>query len=857
MSTNNQLIKFLERCDISINDEIISNELIIQTYSKYLSEIYNIEEKKTGLTLHTGSICFDAVAIVLFALFCLVYDDSTPEDIISSLNVGDKVIYGKSRAIYHGKNENGYVQIEQESTDHGYKSVIKTTLSPSNFYRIKPYYGESNTLDGRGIRIGSKAKVDFLGTVFNKNKTEISGIIRNVVVIVCDRELADLVIRGVKIHYGTSKTITLPELLTASYFTENSEYQYPGNPGKNEPTLRFVNTVSLARDYILSDEERQIVGVLFSGKHKIDSGASELPDFINRRSLKNVLLTYPMMFHDGDLLNTYPEMDVFACTEEMLLSYSLPPKNPGVLSRKLNKQISNILNRRVSVTQVESVIAPGIYRKTISDIALIKEAATSDDRLSKFVIQSYSLLNFLTTVALPIAEIEQAIESDELHMFSPTTRLAELDEIKESYSGMLGEKLASVYTNIEDMFNKLIYINSKKEALINIVEQIPYWRRVIILVPKQIQKNIITILLAQKDLKYKVTEIETIGRFVYESFYDVIITTGVYKGKRFSMFSELSSPLLECIAYPHELPLYSYFEKNYQKMEAHLNKHAQKRYNFDVIEIQDNSTESANKIDLEIEKYIEDVIAKVALQSVTHASAGSGVKADVVRIATTTEGETIFFTKYYTPYVFNEQQMTVDENDIKSLLPGDMLLFTKNSDQAKDIVDEIIVQLADSNSTIYEAFRKSKHWKQKLFEYKEEHGLSFQDLSRKMTEYGTPKHEVTLRTWLNEESHVVGPREQDAFYQIALICDDEEMLADPESFHEASNTIRSLRMRILKLIGQSVIRSFQDSPGENDDLMNIVKDGLSYLSQIVQIETISNVSDVQIPVNYANRPYSL
>mgnify|MGYP007012348992 CR=1 FL=1 len=857
MSTHNQLTKFLEQCDISIDDEIISNELIMETYSKYLSGIYNIEEKKTGLALHTGSKCFDAVAIVLFALFCLVYDNSTPEDVISSLNVGDKVIYGKSRAIYLGKNKNGYVQIEQETTDHGYKSILKTTLPPLKFYKIKPYYGESKTLDGRGIRIGSKAKAHFLETVFEKNKTEICGVISNAVIVVCDRELADLVIRGVGIHYGSSKTITLPELLTASYFTENSEYQYPGNPGKSEPALRFANTVSLARYYVLSDEERQIVGVLFCGKHKIDAGISELPDFINRRRLKNVLLTYPIMFYDSELLNTYPEMDVFACTEEMLLSYSLSSKNPGVLTQKLNKQISNILDRQVNLTEAGSIILPGTYRKIKSDIALIKETAESDDRLSKFVIQSYSLLNFLTNIALPIDEIEQAIESGELNMISPITRLAQLGEITESYSGMLGERLASVYINIDDMLKKLSYTNPKKNALLNSVAQIPNKHSVLILVPKQVHKDIITLLLAQNDLKYKATEIETVGRFDYESFYDVIITTGVYNGKRFSMFSELSAPRIECIAYSHEFPLYSYFENSFRKQEALLNKYVQKSYNIDVAEIEDVPAEHTNKIDYELEKYIEYVTVKIALQSVTLASAGSGVKADVVRIATTTEGETIFFTKYYTPYVFNEQQKTVDESDVKSLLPGDVLLFTKNSDQAKDIVDEIIARLADSNNAINEAFRKSKHWKQKFFEYKEKYDLSFQDLSHKMTEYGTPKHEVTLRTWLNEESHIVGPREQDAFHQIALICDDEEMLANPESFHEASNTIRSLRIKILKLIGQGVIRSFQDVPDENDILMDIIKDELSELSQIVQIEAISNVSDIQISASCVNRPYSL
>ena len=60
-----------------------------------------------------------------------------------------------------------------------------------------------------------------------------------------------------------------------------------------------------------------------------------------------------------------------------------------------------------------------------------------------------------------------------------------------------------------------------------------------------------------------------------------------------------------------------------------------------------------------------------------------------------------------------------------------------------------------------------------------DNGLSFKDISKQMCSYGKAKHEVTLCSWINDESHIVGPRDVDSFYQIALICNDEEMLADP------------------------------------------------------------------------------
>ncbi|MPN61740.1 hypothetical protein SDC9_209482 [bioreactor metagenome] len=83
------------------------------------------------------------------------------------------------------------------------------------------------------------------------------------------------------------------------------------------------------------------------------------------------------------------------------------------------------------------------------------------------------------------------------------------------------------------------------------------------------------------------------------------------------------------------------------------------------------------------------------------------------------------------------------------------------------------------------------------------------------------------------------------------------MMASPESFYEACNTIRSLRIRILKLIGQSVIKSYRQTPDDTTFLSDIVKEELSALSQIVQVDTIMDVSDIRISISYTNRPCAL
>ena len=45
-----------------------------------------------------------------------------------------------------------------------------------------------------------------------------------------------------------------------------------------------------------------------------------------------------------------------------------------------------------------------------------------------------------------------------------------------------------------------------------------------------------------------------------------------------------------------------------------------------------------------------------------------------------------------------------------------------------------------------------------------------------------------------------------------------------DSFWKACDIIRSLRIKVLRLIGKSIIRSFQGVQNESDELLSIVKE---------------------------------
>ncbi len=866
MSLEETLYELIQKCDIRLNGEVFSKELLLKTYAQFVSKIICSDKHEVGISLHTGSICFDLIVIVYAALSCLLYDQTTPEDIVELLHQGDLIIYnGRTRAVFMGRGENGYARIRQDVVNNGHKSALISTVSPRNFYKIKPYQGDSTTLDGRGIREDTNTRIDFIETVFHKNRTDISGMTHKSVIIVTGREIADLIVRNTVIHYDIDKSIALTELITASYFTENGEYTYLGNPGKTEPDLKFMNRVSLARENIIEDEDERIIGLIILGKQIVDMGKFEITGLMARQSLRYVFTSYAIDCDDNKgFLEEYPDVKLFACTKDLLLSYTVPNSYRSGLVGDLNMQIDNIIDKEIDIIEINSEIDWGIYKKIKKDIHFIKNYEYSDDDTEYFVIHSFSLLNLFSTAVFSIVSIEEAIADGIVGCLSPLEQLNKLEEITKTFEGFLGEKMKAITASLHIMQSNIFSKNLKYELIKDRLINIHTGEYVAIVVPKAFYKTILSNQLLRDGISESQMEIMTAGRLDVRKQYEEIIVVGAFKAKGFNMFFTPSSSHIVCLLYPYEIVLHDVEFRRHKEAEHLYNMYSYIKLDLDVVKSEEktkflNEGTNVEEIDSDLSKYIEDITIKSAINHFGNLGEGSDavLVADIIRVATFQDGEKVFFSKYYTPYVLDQEQSTVIEASVKSLQSGDTLIFTKYTEQTKDIVDEVILKILVSPNTdqhIKEAYRKSKHWKNVLKKHMFDNGLSFKDISKQMSTYGNAKHEATLRSWINEESHIVGPRDVDSFYQIALICEEEEMLADPDSFCEACDMVRSLRIKVLRLIGKSIIRSFQGNQEEFDELFSIVEEKVGELTQVIQVETIADVVDVKVPVYLANRP---
>ena len=142
----------IAKCDFYIDEELISGADLLQAFFDYMVNGISDDNKFYGVTLHTGSKVFDAAAIV-FAAFTNLVNSTDPEEIISSLSIGDYVLFEHKRWIYMGKCAS---PIDKKKTvillEGKEETKDKDYVPEKKWNQIIPYNGTSTRKDGRGIQ---------------------------------------------------------------------------------------------------------------------------------------------------------------------------------------------------------------------------------------------------------------------------------------------------------------------------------------------------------------------------------------------------------------------------------------------------------------------------------------------------------------------------------------------------------------------------------------------------------------------------------------------------------------------------------------------------------------------------------
>lgn len=895
----------LEKCVIKLNGATISKEAISQSFLSYLSDVSTQHEHNVGITLHTGAVIFDALAVLWAAISGMLANETSPEELVRSLRVGeDLVTYGKmGRCRFEGIVDKFGMPNAKLVQDDKYQNTYYVPITV--WSKITPYQGKSKRLDGRGSKSQGAKRKKFYTDVLNVEECNIPSITDTSTVFVMAREKADMLVKGLQICHN-SDVFNLLDLVTASWYTDNDEYNYSGNAGKNEPVLKFTGRVSTGRKLILKRGGNKNAGMFVCDDDELRRGESELPELFNRKALQYVhVLADIDMEQVEKLVEDNESAEVFACTKDFLLSCPLQIQEDNPYTQAFSKQVDAILDHEASSVIVSGFVDWKTWKDFRQTMFNMKNSDYESSVKNDFIVDAWSLFNLFQTAAFPMRLLENMIDNGKVAIGSPGKRIDILEEIsadfpdclktcatsiidilRNSYHELLEQHIGTVYPvsghsaceipdeygsrRREDGNNLTPEMSGKTAALIDIIKRRAD-RRVCIVVPKRYYETVIREaglhrLMASPDN----LTITTANQFDSSEIYDTIIVVGEFRGKRFDSFRCMSAREVISILYACEQKQYRTRRKQAHQTDRMLNERSCVRaIKDDTEEIfwQDDAieeeSEQLDRMSFELDSYINQLA--MTLPSIPGYSRGTEAgtrEVETAAVATFDTGERAFFTPYYKACVFDEANGKVDEKRISDfeLNEGDMVVFTRNDDEMHDIVDDIMQMLIERGrlkESEHAAYGLSRVWKNKLRMYMKLSGMKPGHIAKRMTDNGVSITSQTIRIWIDPDAHTVGPRDPECIRQIGIIVGDNHMIEHPEETMEACRIIRQRRRRILDVIEKSIHNKLGGKTNNTSDPIELeIYSRIDSQADILRVESFIRIRKTML-ATFVNKPVSM
>lgn len=855
---------FLEKCNIYFEDSLISKECIIEKYLSFFETTMNAEKNTIGFALHTGSICFDAIAVAAIGIGCLSYNFSTNDDVISSLELDEMVMYNNSRYRWKGKEKRGeilYLVLEQDGV--GKDGPTKRLLPYEKYkHNIKPYYGQSKKTDGRGVKRLETNRESFLSYLFNIPASDIPAQIDISVVVISERESFANILKNITIEYGNKKNVNLSDIIPISYYTSGSkEYQFGANPTKSEPVIKVTGNLSIARELVLNKFSNKVIGLLAFGDKILKEDSSELFDLLRRRTLKFAFLTSSIRTNwENNLFEIYENAQVFACTKDYLLQSQdlLKVKNPYTM--ELYQQINRIVSCVISPIEIEGGISKDTYSNIRKKLLSIKQSELRNDLKEEFVLTAHGLLNLLNTSVFTIEQMEKTIEENQVNssVKSPKYRIDCLRNIAKN-AGQLQDLCTYVADELEQKYIEMLTTVPKCDYLRNYIKKHSKYK-IAVIVPKSYYKEVLNYSEPNLFSNNNVSCV-TLNRFDFEVFYDTIFIVGEIYNKKTDWLSCCFSKKVYVLLYSCEKKSFDFSYRKKLLYEKRLNakvgivpEYSNEIVNSQFSEEEENEIRLFTSLDEYVDNYDVFDVSKIAISP----GQASVPFSEVTHTGVFVSGEHILFSKFYSAVVFDDFKNKVVEKKPGDLKSGDILVFTKKNDYTQNIVDIIFNRLLKSgklNRKSVEAWEKSQYWKKVLREYRSDNNKTYRNIKNDLYNLGCAIQEVTVRQWLEEDSYIIGPREEKTMEFIAQLTQDPYLLDDTHGYFEACRIIRHERRKILSLIAKAICNKLSGFIPNKGSIDEIVYNNIEKLSETIQLDDVLELNEsVNVNINLVNRP---
>lgn len=833
----------------------ITNEDFLKQYVNYVSDCLFRDKHNILITQHNGSEIYDAIMLVSIVMAVLVTNSLTPQSVITLLEKGQWVTSGnkQERMEYLGKSEReGYYEFKPR------ESNARVYVTEKSFTKIVPYYGNAKELGKRGAG-DQHSSLMFQKEVLGYDDSQATSFSDTSVVIVADHGYFDDLMNGIIIHYG-ERDYKILELLAVSFFTDENETIYSGNPNKIEANLKVTRTMSTARDLLFNQEGNEIIGFCALGLAGVRNTVAELEEALKRKKLLFSSINYDISEDENALYglmmeDNLPGYNLYSCTKDFLLSYYLGLSSDKGVLKTFDDYNNRIIDKEIKSIKVESTISDKELYNVYRLLGTLRKQ-TTDDNVIKFVILCNDLLKILLAAIVPMKEFEDK-EGIDIDYVTPGEKLKELKSF-EGNLGSISQYTANIIPYIEKLYKQLYDSSPKANYLCGAVDRS---HRTIIVVDKAYYRPIIQRYYAKRGLHGSfTTNTESKAKGVS---CDELYVVG--KGTSSSILDWNNAAVQNYVLYDGEYGLFAWKFKKYKEKMSLFNKMSY--YDVDTDDeieeqtIEEYENEVANEMDSISDLEQRFMIQNAILRSSSFSGEVNSVPAKVTRVAVCETGESIYFTEYFKALVLDLENNQVNEVETKNIKNGDSIIFTINNGQTKDIAELVMSRFAKSrkNEQLITAMADVEAWKSHLNIIRQEKQYTYGQMASLFKKYGYNVTAQTVRTWIDTDCHVVGPLKDEAYFAMADIFRFEDILSEfvdnPKRFIEATNMVRSQRRRILDFIGEVIVAKYTGRDVKLDQSFDkVITQEIAELAVLKRITQIRDVDVFTIPGARANKP---
>lgn len=857
----------ISRCDVYLEGNWISNEIVLKTAEEFLEETLAEKKHSAALLLHTGSICYDAIAFVLCVLANIIFDENDAVEEAASIEKGSTVSYQKKLWKFEGLYE-GSEKIFQGKYMLKGDNGSTMYITEASIGALLPYNGNAKKLSGKGVRATKSKRIEFLNEILNLKQNEIVATSRLTTILYMDNAELDYLLDNLAISFPEeNKTYSILDLVTVTYYTNTLEFRKRGNASNNEPAIKVTNSIERARDLIVEGEESEVLGFAAFRSEAYRKNAIDFEELLKRRKLRFSWLISKLEYNpwiEAQLDDESQNVEILAFSDRLLNTIDPKICEENVITLQLAKETSIASSREFASELVESSILWKDYKRIKNKILFVMNNCLEDDNAIQFSKWSYSMLKFFNNAFFTMSEYETT--QGEYYQ-NGIRQEFELQRAKiQLFANLIREKAEEVLAFIEKLYYENETVNEKRNRIKQYVFDNKY-NNVLFVIPSIRYENLFN-QYATNHMKFMRFSYHVCAEAKVKSVdlskYDCVIFTALMNFDKVNPVDLIGAKKVVVFVYDAQIRLYKKVARDYIDYIKKINS----RNPFDLIEsiIQEDlySVENETEIAETLEENLQDsdlqeAFMKVFLQSEKYQSKEyfgyqheGGLEA--YKYGQFVTGEQIIFTKGYEAYVLDSTEGTVIEKKVDELEAGDRLIFTINDDKTKDIVDELLVGICERSEDIKQAYDLVRGWKEKFRKLKYEKGWTYVDISRMFKQNNCNMTPQTIRQWIDEQSHIVGPKEKEKFMHIGKVIADSEMEDNYLIYAEATSKIRSIRIKILKLIESAVVA---DINGVNYDEDGMFKDTIERIREIAvikQLERIEVIDSFKIQINRANRP---